>query len=268
MSIPHVSVILPVYNDERFIARAIKSILDQTYTDFELIVVDDGSTDGTADVLKAINDSRLRVIYQANQGISAALNRAIVLSKGKYIARMDSDDIACPKRLALQVEFLDWHLDYGLVGSACEIVTENNQRIRMFRVPLTDRAIRRAMVWVNPIVHSSVMIRKSILDQVGYYDVRLSTIGHDYELWWRTLARSKAANLESNLITRVHRRNSTFRLNRSAHHFAMLQIQLRAFRFGWAPAIVVFSCARSVLLWLGYSIIEMASACLKRRPVI
>lgn len=254
---PKVSVILPVFNDERSVAEAMRSILEQSFVDFEFIVINDGSTDNTAQVLNTFIDPRLLVIHQDNQGISRTLNRAISISSGKYIARMDSDDTSHCERLERQVNFLDRNPDYGMVGSACKVIAENGSLVRDFRVPLTDTAIRKAMVWYNPIVHSSVMIRRDVLSRTNCYDEQLSSIGHDYELWWHMLAISKIANLADRLVTRVHRYDSTFRLEKSRHYRAMVKIQLRALRLRYAPVTIVLACGANAMAWALYSMTEL-----------
>src|ERR1700722_2036753 len=117
---PRLSVLMPVFNGGRFLAAAVESILKQSLRDFELIAIDDGSTDQSASLLSQLagSDDRIRVIRQANAGIVTALNRALELARGEYIARMDADDAALPSRLARQAAFLDGHPDVAVVGSA------------------------------------------------------------------------------------------------------------------------------------------------------
>jgi glycosyltransferase involved in cell wall biosynthesis len=117
MKPPQVSVIIPVYNGAADVAMAIDSILTQTFTDFELIVVNDGSTDRTAAVLKAVSDPRIRIVDRENAGIATALNHGIALARGKYIARLDHDDRAKPTRLEKQFRFMEVNPDYAMVGT-------------------------------------------------------------------------------------------------------------------------------------------------------
>ncbi|MCL5884147.1 MAG: glycosyltransferase [Deltaproteobacteria bacterium] len=236
---PTVSVILPVYNDERFVGAAIESILAQSFRDFEFLVVNDGSTDGTGEVLGKFFDPRLTIVTQTNKGIVQTLNLAISMAKGKYIARMDSDDFSRINRFCKQVDFLDANPECGLVGSACEIVREDGTHMAHFSVPHQDEAIRRSMVWRNPFVHSSIMVRKSVLDRVGGYKQSFDSIGHDYELWWRVLAVTKAANLGEELVIRTHRCNSTFRIRKDIHYQFMWRIIFDAFRKGYAPRFIM-----------------------------
>jgi len=236
---PTISVVMPVYNDERFVGAAIESILAQNFQDFEFIVVNDGSTDDTGDVLGKFIDPRLIIINQTNHGIVRALNVAISMAKGEYIARMDSDDVSRRDRFRKQVEFLDSKPEYGLVGSPCEIVHEDGTHMAHFSVPQRDEAIRRSMIWRNPFVHSSIMVRKSVLDIVGGYKKTYDSIGHDYDLWWRILSVTKGANLGEELLTRTHRSKSTFRIRKYIHYQFMWKILFDAFRKGYAPRMIM-----------------------------
>lgn len=236
---PTISVVMPVYNDERFVGPAIDSILAQDFRDFEFIVINDGSTDGTARVLEKYSDPRFLFVNQKNKGIVHALNLGISMAKGKYIARMDSDDISRNDRFQKQIDFLDNNKEYGMVGSACDILDENGIHIAHFSVPSTDKAIRKSMIWRNPFVHSSIMVRKNILNIVGGYDQTFNSIGQDYEMWWRVLKVTKVKNLEEELVTRTHRASSTFRIRKDIHYKAMLRISRIAFRQGIAPRILM-----------------------------
>ena len=188
---PIISVVLPVYNGVITIKAAVESILDQTYDNFELIVINDGSTDETSEILASFNDKRLTVLNQKNQGLAASLNRGIQQSKGKYIARIDADDIAFPERLQKQVNFMEANPAIVVMGTAARLIYSNStQRVR-YR-PLDTASIRKNIIKICPFTHSSVMIRKDVLDKVGLYDVAKDgakkTLVEDYDLWVRILA--------------------------------------------------------------------------------
>jgi len=188
---PIISVVLPVYNGVITIKAAVESILDQTYDNFELIVINDGSTDETSEILASFNDKRLTVLNQKNQGLAASLNRGIQQSKGKYIARIDADDIAFPERLQKQVNFMEANPAIVVMGTAARLIYSNGtQRVR-YR-PLDTASIRKNIIKICPFTHSSVMIRKDVLDKVGLYDVAKDgakkTLVEDYDLWVRILA--------------------------------------------------------------------------------
>jgi len=122
-----VSVVLPAYNCPAYLGMAIKSILDQTFENYEFIIIDDGSTDNTPEIIQTFIDPRIRFFQQQNQGLAATLNRGIELARGKYIARMDQDDISMPERLAKQVKYLDSHPECGMIGTWAEIWEEEKK---------------------------------------------------------------------------------------------------------------------------------------------
>ncbi len=197
---PRVSVVMSVYNEERYVGQAIESILRQTFEDFELVVVDDGSADRTPMILKSYGDPRMKIYHQPNRGQSSALNRGIRCASGCYIARMDGDDISLPERLERQTSFLDAYPEVGLVGAWCLKVDERTGHERVQTLPEEDAAIRRFMRIDNPFIHSSVMIRKAVLDRVGLYHEGL--IWQDYELWVRIARHHRMANIGEPLIIR------------------------------------------------------------------
>jgi glycosyltransferase involved in cell wall biosynthesis len=195
-----VSVILPVRNGAADLPKAIDTILAQTFTDFELIVVNDGSTDGTAAVLDAIRDPRVRVVHQENAGLARALNCGISLARGRYIARQDHDDWAKPTRLEKQVTFMEANPDCALLGTCAEIWVGDEPTQRVHDFPAEDAALRFELLFHNPFVHSSVMMRRSALDAVGGYSTdRARQPPEDYELWSRLARRYKVANLPERL---------------------------------------------------------------------
>jgi hypothetical protein len=201
VSSPRVSVVLPVYNGAAFVERAVRSVLTQTFPDFELIVVDDGSTDGTADVLARLSDPRVRVVSQTNKGLSATLNLAIDLCRGTYLARQDHDDLSRPTRLAQQVSFLDAHPRCGLLGTRAEIYEGDAPGGRFHDHPLSHEALAFALLFDNPFVHSSVMVRTAVLRRLGGYstDPRRQP-PEDYELWSRIARSERMANLPERLV--------------------------------------------------------------------
>ncbi len=200
---PLVSVVLPVYNGAETIRNAVESIFSQTLEDFELIVIDDGSTDNTSEILKSMNDDRLIVLYQENKGIVPSLNRGIEIAKGKYIARMDADDVSQPERLEKQVSFLESNPTYGIVGTATKIVYSNGKTRIRFR-PRDTKSILKNFIRICPFSHSSVLIRKTVFEKVGLYDLESSEElnAEDYDMWTRILAaRYDMANLSEALVT-------------------------------------------------------------------
>jgi glycosyltransferase involved in cell wall biosynthesis len=226
---PRVSVVMAVYNEERYIGEALDSILAQHFADFEFIVVDDGSTDRTVEILKGCNDPRLKVFRQSNSGQSLALNQGIKLAWGPYIARMDGDDVSLPDRLAKEVRFLDSHPEVGLVGTWCLKIDESSGKRRLQSLPETDAAIRRFMLRDNPFIHSSVMVRKDALDRVGLYD--RSFVWQDYDLWVRIARFYRLANIgEPLILRRKHPASMTRTTPKSKEFWDLFRIQWRAAR--------------------------------------
>jgi glycosyltransferase involved in cell wall biosynthesis len=201
---PDVSVVLPVYNCARYVGHAIDSILGQTFEDFELIVIDDGSTDDTPSILRRYADPRMRVITQPNAGVAASANRGIAAARGRYVARMDADDLSLPERLARQVRYLDANPACGLVGTWAEIWRDDSPTDRTHRHPTDNATIRYELLLDNPFVQSSVMIRRTAIDTVGAYATDpLRQPPEDYELWSRIARRFEVANLPE--ILQVYR---------------------------------------------------------------
>ena len=167
MSRPKVSVLMSVYNGERYLSESVESILDQTYSDFEFIIVDDASEDGTWQMLTTYvgRDSRIVLIRnKENIGLTRSLNKGLALARGKYIARQDADDVSVPERLAKQVAFLERHPSVVLLGTAIEWIRDSGDLIgKIGQHPCTDAGIRQKMLLQYSFWHSSVMVRLTVL---------------------------------------------------------------------------------------------------------
>ncbi|WP_419737140.1 glycosyltransferase family 2 protein [Pseudomonas sp. COR18] len=200
---PLISVVLPVYNGESFLVEAVDSILAQSVTDFELIVMDDGSSDGSLEILRKYEqkDPRVRVFTQKNQGLTSTLNRALELAEGKWIARMDQDDIALPFRFERQLDYLA-HSKADLVGSWVKRFGSSDQRT--VRLPESEAAIRMEMLFGSPFAHPTVMMSAELARQLRY-DTTCDK-AEDYDLWVRAaIAGWRMANVpEVLLLYRVH----------------------------------------------------------------
>lgn len=197
---PLVSVILPVYNAERFIRESVDSILSQTYGDFELIIINDGSTDNSLSVLESIRDPRIVLISQQNKGLAATLNYGLTLAKGEFIARQDNDDLSLPSRFEKQLAFLQSNPAVDVVGTWAEIMDETGKATGKFhRHPTDSLQLKFRLLFDNPFVHSSVMFRKSIVTKAGNYDTDRS-IFEDYNLWSRIARISQVANIPEVLL--------------------------------------------------------------------
>ena len=198
---PLLSVILPVYNGGQYLHAAISSILMQTYSDFEVIVINDGSLDDSGLTVHSFNDSRIRYIEQTNQGLAATLNRGIDLAHGVYVARQDQDDISQPDRLAKQVAYMQAHPECGLLGTWAQIMEIEKLSDRFHRHPTDPGELRYHLLFNNPFVHSSVMLRKSVLDQIGGYSTDPERQPpEDYELWSRISRVAEVSNIPESLL--------------------------------------------------------------------
>ena len=201
---PRVSVIMTVHNGLPFVEAAVDSVLGQDFEDFELVVVDDGSTDGTAGVLAARTDPRLRLVRAPHRGRAAALNAALGLARGRYVANLDADDLALPGRLALPARFLDEHPEVAAVGSAVQPYVGAGGGRGPRRLPASDRAIRWAFLLRNPMFHSSVTFRSGALAEAGGYDPTPGLVD-DADLLLRLGRRHRLANLAVALaVKRLH----------------------------------------------------------------
>lgn len=195
---PEISVIMPVHNGEKYLREAVESILTQTFSDFELIVVDDGSTDSTADIIKSISDDR--IVYLKNDrniGISDTLNKGILSSRGKYIARMDADDISLPSRLEKQIDYMKQNPDVSVLGCAVEIFGEGiNGSVRTFSS--TPDEIKIDIIFATPFVHPTLMFERRVFDH-ELYDGNFNG-AEDYELWIRLACKYRMATLNEPLL--------------------------------------------------------------------
>jgi len=205
---PSISVVMPAFNAEDFIGTAIKSILGQDYRDFELIVVDDGSTDKTTRIAEDFQkrDPRISVLRQKNAGQAAANNAGIGVARGEFIARMDADDVALSNRLTTQLRYLSENPDTVVVGSNMWLCDSSGRRLRKSHVPLTNAGIRRALFRYgsNPLNNPTVLFRRQSWIDVGGERPGL-TLAHDLDLWLRMAGRGKMTNLPEPLLDyRVH----------------------------------------------------------------
>jgi glycosyltransferase involved in cell wall biosynthesis len=203
---PKITVLMPAYNAGKYIAEAIRSVLDQSFADFELLIVDDGSSDNTLEIILGFADPRIRLLTQVNTGVAAALNTGLAAAKGVYIARFDADDICLPERLSRQSLFLDGHPSYLVTGSDAEYISENGEHLFDFRCPgHSHKEILKNLYRICPFIHSGVMYRKLPVLEAGGY----SPLAHnfeDYFLWVRLASRGenrtggKFSNLPESLI--------------------------------------------------------------------
>ena len=208
---PKVTVIIPVYNREKYVSEAIDSILAQSFTDFELLLIDDGSTDGSVEVIRSYTDPRIRLVCnEGNWGIPKTRNKGIQLARGEYVAMLDSDDCAYPDRLEKQVAFLDRHRDYALVGSWTAAMDEKGQSLRRIKIlPVSPGAVQSRLLFKCSLSQSAIMARKTVLQEYGYRDQYI--VCQDVDLFVRLAGKHKLGNLPEIL---VRRRRHTGRITR------------------------------------------------------
>jgi glycosyltransferase involved in cell wall biosynthesis len=198
---PSVTVLMAVFNGGAYLAGAIESILAQTWSDFELLIVDDGSTDGSPGVARGYGDPRVRVAStRGHVGQIAALNHGLALARGTLIARQDADDLSHPDRLARQVDLLRRRPDVALVGTQGRVIDARGARLGVVDRPEDVASVRWYALFENPFIHTSVVARRSVaVDELGGFDEAFGYTA-DFELWSRVLARHPALNLGERLI--------------------------------------------------------------------
>lgn len=207
MAAPCVSVLMPVYEGERYLDEAIQSILNQTFREFELIVINDGSTDGTAKIIERYRreDGRVRAFEQTNHGLAATLNRGLELARGDYVVRMDQDDVSLPERLAVQVAFMNANRQVGISGTWIETFDPLSSNV--LRLPTDDATIRSWLLFESVLPHPSVVMRREVLSSAGLFYDETCLHAEDYDLWVRASRRTALANVPEVLLRyRLHPR--------------------------------------------------------------
>ena len=201
---PKISVLMSVYNGEEFISNSINSILNQTYKNFEFLIINDGSTDNSERIIKSYSDSRIKYLAKPNTGLTKSLNFGLKQTKGEYIARIDCDDYSMPNRLALQIKKIDKNKDLGLVASRAIIIQNGKKKYTPF---YSEREIKEKIKIKNPFVHSSVLISKIFFEKINFYDESFS-VTQDYDAWMRLSKISKLSMVDDVLIERHVLKNS------------------------------------------------------------
>ena len=207
---PKISVIMPNYNAWKYISEAIQSVLDQTFGDFEFIIIDDCSTDNSWEIIQnfAKKDSRIIALRnEKNLTVCRTANRALDMARGEFIARLDSDDVSLPERLSRQLDFLKKNPEYILCGSNFQFIDQNGKIGKMRKLPETNEEIQHSFLIKNPIAQSTVMIRASMLGALRY-DENFE-VAEDLEFWMRLGILYKMYNLQKILVQyRIHGKNS------------------------------------------------------------
>ncbi len=241
---PKVSVIMAVYNGERYVRQAIDSILAQTFDDFELVLVDDGSTDDTAEILDSYDDSRIvKVKNPQNIGLTRSLNRGIDAARGELLARQDGDDASLPERLVEQVGFMEAHPAVGLVGSGSRWINGQDEPIRDWRPPTDPAEIQQRLLASIPFLHGTFMFRRACLEDIGGgYDEGMS-VAQDCDLLLRISERWDLANLPDVLyVHRRHQNTVTARRGEEQQQYLFRARQAaiqRRLAYGWGRLRIV-----------------------------
>ncbi|MBE0427546.1 MAG: glycosyltransferase family 2 protein [Nitrospirae bacterium] len=237
MDIPTVSIIMSVYNGAKYVRKAVNSVLNQTFTDFEFIIVNDASTDDTGEILKQYGDNRITIINNSeNIGLTKSLNKGIQISKGKYIARMDADDIAMPERIEKQVQFMEKNENIAILGTDYYPIDELGRRTHAkLKRPHTTEEIKKSIFLFNPFIHSTLMIRRWVFEEMGGYDERFE-LAQDYELSLRILSKHEGYNLPEELLAfRIDKEKLNIQRRREQIYFAILA-RLKVLKNGLYPS--------------------------------
>jgi glycosyltransferase involved in cell wall biosynthesis len=199
---PYISVIMPVYNSEHTLDQAVTSVLNQSFSDFELILIDDGSTDQSWPLIQLLSqkDCRIKIFKnQINMGLMQTLNRALPLAKSEVIARLDSDDEMLPRRLEIQYKYMQQNPELAVLGTQYSFMGRTLKHDIQFNLPTTFFDIQKQILIDNPICHSSVMFRKKIILELGGYRSEFKN-SEDYDLWLRVSRKYQIENLAESLV--------------------------------------------------------------------
>jgi glycosyltransferase involved in cell wall biosynthesis len=266
MSNPTISVVMPVYNTGSYLHDSINSILQQTFTDFEFIIINDGSTDNSEEIILSYKDPRIRYYKnEKNEGLIFSLNRGLEIAKGKYIARLDGDDICSSQRLEKQKEWLENNTTFAVVGSTITFIDEHSNKIgewKLDQLTTSPAAIKRAMAKENCLAHPSTMIRSELIKKMQYAPYQKHT--EDYDLWLRILADGGliAKMPEKLLLYRVHKTSITGTVLRQSNPFFVqyrcknrfLYHRLKVGKWGFFETQVLLGMMYDGIMGIGKSI--------------
>jgi GT2 family glycosyltransferase len=231
MSAPAISVAMSVYNCERFLAPAIESILSQSFTDFEFLILNDGSRDRSAEIINgyAAQDQRIRPIHRENKGLIVSLNQLLAEARAPLIARMDGDDISKPERFAQQIAFMTAHPDHGVLGTWTEDMDEDGEPYHMTGSdhPVTNEEFQSVVGERSPLCHPSVMMRRDLALEVGGYHAAFRHC-EDYDLWLRLASRTKICSIPERLLRYRHSDGQV-----STKHIVEQQYGVAVSRLAW-----------------------------------
>ncbi|SDZ46595.1 Glycosyl transferase family 2 [Evansella caseinilytica] len=227
---PEVTVLMSVYNDKKYLCKSIESILNQTFENFEFLIIDDASTDGSREILEgyAKIDPRIKLICNKNnKGLSYNLAEGTSLAKAPWIARMDADDISVKDRLAIQMQYVKEHPEIDVLGSYVIDIDDEENELEVRKVPITHEKIAN-LIWTCPFIHPTVLFKKASIIKAGSYDPKLRR-RQDYDLWFRCLeANLKLGNIDKPLLY--------YRYTDAYYQKNNLKVQLQQAKMGFAGA--------------------------------
>lgn len=224
---PLVTVLMSVYNGQKYLREAIESTLNQTFGDFEFLIINDASSDNSREIILSYPDSRIHLVDNPeNIGLTRSLNKGLELARGEYIARMDADDVSIPERLEKQVRFMEENPDIAVLGSWAWVIDENNRITAELRTLTDFDTLFIEIFFSNPLVHSSTLMRTAFIKKIGGYDEKFERT-QDYDLWVRVLANGgKVLNVPEFLIKyRNHLENISTKKFKQQEDLAQLAIQ-------------------------------------------
>lgn len=248
---PVISIIMPVFNQAQYVKAAIDSIINQSFKNWELIIIDDASTDATVECVKLFTDIRIILFRnKINLGISSSVNKGLSIARGTYIARMDADDISLPNRLDTQINYLKKYPNIGLVGSWAKLISSDGKVFGIKKFPELDKQLKKMFHYMNPIIHPTVMFRKDLISLTGLYNQGLEG-AEDYDLWLRFAKVTKLANIPMSLIKyRLHADNVSFSSTNRVR-LAYAKVQIRKFTmYGYPFWEVIFGLKSLVAMLL------------------
>ena len=249
-----VTILLPVYNGEKYLSLAISSVLAQDFTDFELLIIDDGSRDGSEAIIRSFTDPRIRFVKnEQNLGLVRTLNKGMDLAKGNYIARMDADDVMDPARIGSQFDYLERHDSVAAVASVVDLIDQEGNFLGFWKEDKnnsTVAAIRKSLPKYNCIAHPSVMIRTGVLKEFRYEPA--GKLVEDYDLWLRmTAAGYQIGKLEEVLLHHRILQSSLTRSNSYNVYTLNGKVLLRFFRNQpFKKKRTLFVCRTFIFGWL------------------
>lgn len=251
---PLITVLMPAYNMEHYIGQAIESILNQTFQDFELLIINDASTDRTHNIIKTYfkKDTRIRLIKnKKNIKISNTLNKGIKMARAEIIARMDPDDISFPERLAIQFNFLRNHPKVAIVGANIQIINANGKPISKREYPTSSANLKKIMFRYSPFAHPVIMFRKKAFEEFGGYSESMVPC-EDIDLWFKIGSKYEFATIRKSLLAYRMLLTSSSHSNLKAVEMLGFKIKLHAIRkYGYKPTIydIIYNLLEFISLW-------------------